>query len=102
MHSSRALLLTAGVITFILLFLSSAIARANHAEVRRLRVQQVGEMTYFHARFDTPTDMKVPSIQPGKYGESERRRLALTPQLVPHDSMASAVYQRLELQHFRP
>jgi hypothetical protein len=65
-------------------------------------VQQVGDATYFHVRFDLPAQMHEAEIKPCPYGEWERRQLALLPQLVPQDGKTSAVYQRLDLPHFRP
>lgn len=76
--------------------------RADAPQVRLLDMQQVGDTNYFHVRFDVPDDMLKPNILPGPYGEWERRRLALTPRLVPQDDKATAVYQRLDLPHFRP
>src|SRR4051794_24281420 len=75
---------------------------SNPSPVRSLRVQCVGETTYFHAQLDAPSDLLAHAIRPGPFSEAERRRLALTPALVPQDGKAWAVYQRLGLEHFQP
>ncbi|HMF17118.1 MAG TPA: hypothetical protein VKE98_07920, partial [Gemmataceae bacterium] len=82
--------------------LSTSSLRAEPPQIRLLRVQQVGDNNYFHVRFDVPGDMHRAEILPGPYGEHERRQLALTPRLVPHDGVASAVYERMKLLHFKP
>ncbi|MBI3822679.1 MAG: hypothetical protein HY289_08365, partial [Planctomycetes bacterium] len=95
----RNLLLLVSVFPFLL----PGPARADApVKVRLLRVQQVGATTYFHVRFDAPADLLDAAIRPGPYAEAERRALALTPMLVPQDGKTSAVYQRLDLEHFRP
>jgi hypothetical protein len=95
MFRAHVLLLLAGV-------LCADTASAQSTKPRLLRVQPVGDTTYFHVRFDVPGDMLSHVIKAGPYAEAERRRLALTPALVPQDDQASAVYQRLGLAHFRP
>jgi len=103
MRRAPLLVVTIGIILECLTLIQSAAAADGDAAVARLlRVQQVGAATYFHARFDVPDNMQTTAIKPGPYGEWERRRLALTPQLVPQDANTSAVYHRLELPHFRP
>jgi hypothetical protein len=93
----------AAILVLLVIFLSTpSVCGDEPPPIRLLRVQQVGETTYFHVRFAVPDDMEVPAIRPGPYGEWERRRLALTPRLVPQDDKASAVYQRLDLPHFQP
>src|SRR5262249_24039198 len=82
--------------------LSTSSLRAEPPQIRLLRVQQVGDNNYFQVRFDVPGDMHRAEILPGPYGEHERRQLALTPRLVPHDGVASAVYARMKLLHFKP
>src|SRR5262245_28486498 len=85
---------------------SLMLAGASRADrpppVLQLRVQRVGETTYFHVRFVVPAELQAFAISPGPYSGAARRRLAQTPSLVPQDSMTSAVYQRLDLPHFRP
>ena len=83
-------------------FLSAGSVRGEPPAIQLLRLQQVGDTTYFRVRLAVPDDMQVPEILPGPYGEWERRRLALSPRLVPQDDKASAVYQRLDLPHFQP
>jgi hypothetical protein len=58
---------------------STGTLRAAAPEVRGLRVQQVGDTTYFHVQFATPKGMTAASAA----------------RLVPQDNQASHVYQRV-------
>ena len=97
----RSLRLLATIVAS-MLWTSSGGAAEGTPRVRILHTQRSGDTTYFHVRFDAPGDMRVPAIQPGPYGEWERRRLALLPRLIPQDGKTSAVYQRFDLPHFKP
>src|SRR5260370_14815834 len=90
------------IVVLLGLFLFAGSVRGEAPKIQLLRLQQVGDSTYFHVRFDVPDDLQKQEILPGPYGEWDRRRLALTPRLVPQDQKTAAVYQRLELPHFRP
>jgi hypothetical protein len=70
--------------------------------VREFRIQRVGDTTYFHVRLERPADFRAPRIEAGPYSEAGRRKLTRLPQLVPQDGLARAVYQRLDVPHFRP
>jgi hypothetical protein len=72
-------------------------ARAPAAETPRLlelRTQQVGDTTFFHARFHPPADMTPPPLQ--RWTTIDVRDLTRLPQLVPQDGQTRSVYQRLE------
>jgi hypothetical protein len=75
---------------------------ADAVKVRRILRQRVGDTIYFRVQLDRPADLRLPRIEPGPYSEGQRRLLARLPQLVPQDGNTFAVYQRLELPHFRP
>ncbi|MCI0641060.1 MAG: hypothetical protein L0Y70_18450, partial [Gemmataceae bacterium] len=60
-------------------FCSSTRALADAPAVRELRVQRVGETTYFHVVFDEPAGMAAMRIAPGPYPLVERRGLGLLP-----------------------
>ena len=70
--------------------------------LQELRTQQVGEIIYFHARFDAPADLRVPKIEQWKGSEVQRRLLARMPQLVPQDRKARAVYPRVVIPDYYP
>jgi hypothetical protein len=69
------------ILTLLTLVLSTTLAQAaKPPTVRELRVQKVGDATYFHVRFEMPRDLGNEST-----GE---------PRLVPQDGAARAVYWR--------
>ncbi len=69
-----------GLAIFLGVFLSATLLSAAAPEVDDLRVQRVGDSTYFHVRFARPKDMA---------NDGEAR-------LVPQDKGASHVYRRVE------
>ena len=69
-----------GLAVFLGVFLSATFLSAAAPEVNELRVQRVGDTTYFHVRFARPKDMA---------NDGEAR-------LVPQDKGASHVYRRVE------
>jgi hypothetical protein len=70
--------------------------------MQELRVQKVGENTYFHVRFALPSDMYVYQIEQWKASELQRRQLSRLPELVSQDSKACAIYPRMEIPDYRP
>jgi hypothetical protein len=75
---------------------------ADTPQIRSLRSHRVQDVAYFHVCFAQPADMLAFPIVPGPYTDVQRQKLALLPQLVPQDGKTRAVYQRLQLPHFRP
>jgi hypothetical protein len=74
---------------------ASPLLAADPPRVRELRTQQGGDTTYFHVRFDNPTDMGLPRLDAARLAtEAWRRDLARLPQLVPQDEKTHAVYHR--------
>jgi hypothetical protein len=69
-----------GIAAFLGVFLSAPFLPAAAPEVRDLRVQRVGDKTYFHVRFATPKGMAI---------DGEAR-------LVPQDKQAGHVYRRVD------
>jgi hypothetical protein len=77
----------------------AALRAADAPRIRLLRTQQVGDVLYFHVRFEIPTDMdntqptSNASTSPVISGSIER---AHGPRLVPQDEKVRAVYRRVE------
>jgi Leucine-rich repeat (LRR) protein len=89
------------IITVAVLFFPVG-GKADEPEIRELRTQQVGEMTYFHVRLRPPADLEAFRDEPGAPTEVRRRALARLPLLVPQDKAATAVYQRVLLRDYFP
>jgi hypothetical protein len=81
---------------------TSGLRADGELRVRELVTRKVGDTMYFHVRLDVPADLRMPPIEPGPSTEGRRRQLARLPRLVPQDDMTWAVYQRLDVPHFRP
>jgi hypothetical protein len=63
--------------------------------VLELRTQKVEGTTYFHARLEQPVDLRLPTFDPSKpFSESDRRKFARLPRLVPQDEKTRCVYYR--------
>lgn len=77
-------------------------AAAAAPALRSLTTQQVGGTTYFRARFEKPSDCRVPAVGQWKGSELQRRLLGRLPQLVPQDGRAVAVYPRVLIPDFLP
>jgi hypothetical protein len=73
-------------------------AAADPPAVRELRVQTVGDVTYFRVRLTVPGDMDAPGLTTsGAWVEGGLRALSRFPQLVPQDRHTRAVYPRLAM-----
>jgi hypothetical protein len=71
-------------------------AAADPPVVRELRVQTVGDVTYFQVRLTAPGDMDAPGLSAaGAWVEGGLRALSRFPRLVPQDRHTRAVYTRL-------
>ncbi len=70
--------------------------------VRQLRLQNVGDTTYFYVRFERPGHLYLPAVESGNSPEVQRWLLSRLPQLVPIDGQTQSVYQRLVLPHYLP
>jgi hypothetical protein len=58
--------------------------------VRALRIQRVGDTTYFHVRFEVPADME------GEMEGPNAQTFIRRPRLVPQDGKTHAVYHRFD------
>lgn len=67
--------------------------------LRELRTQRVGDMTYFHVRFDLPADMRLPELARWSMTDAQRANLARLPRLVPQDSKTRLVYWRASQEY---
>src|SRR4029079_8465870 len=70
---------------------ASGLWAADAPAVRELRIQRVGETTYFQVRFRVPADMQDVPVG------TDPKHLARQPRLVPQDGKAQAVYHRFNL-----
>jgi hypothetical protein len=86
----------------VLLFAAGPLSAGDPPRVRELRVQQVGDTTYFHVRFDTPPKLRPSAVEQVSASDLQRWRLAQLPQLVPQDGHARAIYPRVLIPAFRP
>jgi hypothetical protein len=80
--------------------LAAAPGRAEEAPVRELRVQRVGDRTYFHVTLRPPEDLAAASLGRPPWpapDEALRRQLTALPRLIPQDDRTAEVYLDLDL-----
>jgi hypothetical protein len=71
------------------------LSAAEPPRVLELRTQKVEGITYFHLRLEQPTDFRLPTFDTSKpFSESDRRKFARLPRLVPQDEKTRCVYFR--------
>lgn len=86
----------------VLLLAAGPLFTGDVPRVRELRVQQVGDTTYFHVRFDAPPKLRLSAVEQVAASDLQRWRVAQLPQLVPQDGHTRAVYPRVLIPAFRP
>jgi hypothetical protein len=70
-------------------------AAAESPRVLELRTQNVQGITYFHVRLERPANLGLPTFDTNRpFSESDRRRFARLPRLLPQDDKTRAVYYR--------
>jgi hypothetical protein len=80
----------------LLLLVGDANAYAADApRVRELRVQHVGDKTYFQVRLEEPSDLTT--IQAPGWNPTRTADFARGPRLVPQDDATHAVYRRVDV-----
>ena len=68
---------------------------AGGPRVLEMRTQKVEGTTYFHVRLGQPADFRLPTFDTSKpFSESDRRKFARLPRLVPQDGKTRCVYFR--------
>ena len=71
------------------------LSAAEPPRVLELRTQKVEGITYFHLRLEQPADFRLPTFDTGKpFSESDRRKFARMPRLVPQNEKTRCVYYR--------
>jgi hypothetical protein len=71
------------------------LAAGEPQRVIELRTQKVDGTTYFHLRLERPADLRLPAFDTSKpFSESDRRKFARLPRLVPQDHKTRAVCYR--------
>jgi hypothetical protein len=71
------------------------LSAAEPPRVLELRTQAVEGVTYFHVRLEQPADLRLPAFDTHRpFSESDRRKFASLPRLVPQDAATRAVYYR--------
>src|SRR5688572_11796586 len=82
---------------FVFLLVASPSFAADPPKVKSLRTQKVDQTTYFHVRFENPSDLRMPTLAGGtdwlRIGPSQFNRV---PRLVPQDGGACCVYLRMQ------
>lgn len=74
---------------------TGGLSAAEPPRVLELRTQKVEGITYFHLRLEQPADFRLPTFDTGKpFSESDRRKFARLPRLVPQDEKTRCVYFR--------
>src|SRR6266540_1837942 len=74
---------------------TGCLGAAEPPGVLALRTQKVGETTYFQVRLERPANLRLPTFDTNKpFSESDRRKFAALPRLVPQDDKTRAVYYR--------
>lgn len=74
---------------------TGGLSAAESPRVLELRTQKVEGITYFHLRLEQPADFRLPTFDTGKpFSESDRRKFARMPRLVPQDEKTRCVYFR--------
>ena len=96
----RLLVLTLPVV----LGLASPTSAAEAPPVRELRVQKVGDVTYFHVRFETPRRMFSEDPANNRWNVSPwaAEEAVVEPRLVPQDGLAVAVCRRTAQANNQP
>jgi hypothetical protein len=78
-----------------IVFCTSPLSAEEPPRVLELRTQKVEGTTYFHVRLEQPADLRLPTFDTSKpFSESDRRKFARLPRLVPQDSKTRCVYYR--------
>jgi hypothetical protein len=74
---------------------TSYLSAEEPPRVLELRTQKVEATTYFHVRLEQPADLRLPTFDTSKpFTESDRRKFARLPRLVPQDEKTRSVYYR--------
>jgi hypothetical protein len=82
---------------------SQSLRAAEPPRLRELRTQQVGDVTYFHVRFERPAGIYVPEIRTLSFWERARLHdFGKLPELVPADNQTHSVYVRVEAHNASP
>jgi hypothetical protein len=72
-----------------------SLSAAEPLHILELRTQKVEGITYFHLRLQPPADLRLPTFDTSKpFSESDRRKFARLPRLVPQDEKTRCVYYR--------